>query len=162
MNCTHLCLPSRIGAGRMVWQQSNLLIIKETASWAKSALLAVTRDFMKVVHSELEVAGNYTRMEYRVLRKYLGSLGITVKKGKVWEYWAGFARPILPFFFLTTAIPTEPILAPGFCNPCIFRLKELIYSCKKQYNCRRIVIIIFSVQEVFVWHQRRNRELSGS
>jgi hypothetical protein len=37
-----------------------------------------------------------------------GSLGIAVKKGKVRECWAGEARPTFPFFFLTTAIPTEP------------------------------------------------------
>jgi hypothetical protein len=45
-----------------------------------------------------------------IVERLYGSLGIAVKKGKVWECWAGFARLTLPFFFLTTAIPAEPDL----------------------------------------------------
>jgi hypothetical protein len=37
----------------------------------------------------------------------LGYLGIAGKWGKIWGYWAGFARPISPFSFLAPAIPGE-------------------------------------------------------
>jgi hypothetical protein len=41
------------------------------------------------------------------LSHILSLLGVAVTKGKIWGYWAGFARPIPPIFFLTTAIPRD-------------------------------------------------------
>ena len=34
-------------------------------------------------------------------------------EGKIRECWVGFARPTLPIFYLTSAIPKEPLLFDG-------------------------------------------------